>query len=157
MCDLPRISDSEWLVMRVLWSRGAATANEVVDELASETRWKPRTVKTLITRLMRKGAVKFSREGRMYRYYPAVTEAECVRMERRSFAKRVYGGTMTPMLANMPRSAMGAISAVEKERSPLAVVTWVMTTARPEWPMAWAMASALLPCCWKCRKKMARM
>jgi BlaI family penicillinase repressor len=48
---------------------------------------------------MRKGAVKFSREGRMYRYYPAVKEAECVRMERKSFVRRVYGGTMTPMLA----------------------------------------------------------
>ena len=65
MCNLPRISDSEWSVMRVLWSRGAATANEVVEELAGETHWKPRTVKTLITRLMRKGAVKFSKEGRI--------------------------------------------------------------------------------------------
>ena len=99
MSTVPRISDSEWLVMRVLWSRGAATANEVVDELAGETHWKPRTVKTLITRLMGKGAIKFRKEGRMYRYYPAVKEAECVRMERKSFVRRVYGGTMTPMLA----------------------------------------------------------
>lgn len=99
MKKLPKISESEWLVMRVLWSKGFATANEVVDELAGKTRWNPRTVKTLITRLTKKGAVRFRKEGRMYRYYPTVGESECVRMERHSFVRRVYGGTMKPMLA----------------------------------------------------------
>ncbi len=99
MKKLPKISESEWLVMRVLWSNGPLTANEVVKELAGKTKWKPKTIKTLITRLMNKGAVKFEKEGRKYRYYPAVSEAECVRMERRSFVRRVYGGTTRPMLA----------------------------------------------------------
>jgi len=99
MKTLPKISESEWLVMRVLWSNGSLTANEVVKELTGKTKWKPKTIKTLITRLMKKGAVKFEKEGRKYRYYPAVSEAECVRMERRSFVRRVYGGTTKPMLA----------------------------------------------------------
>mgnify|MGYP006288665871 CR=1 FL=1 len=99
MSNPPKISDSEWLVMRVLWQKGSATANDVVDELMDRTHWKPRTVKTLITRLMKKGAVRFEREGRMYRYYPAVNECECIRMERRSFVRRVYGGITKPMLA----------------------------------------------------------
>ena len=99
MKTLPKISESEWLVMRVLWSNGSLTANEVVKELSGKTKWKPKTIKTLITRLMKKGAVKFEKEGRKYRYYPAVSEAECVRMERRSFVRRVYGGTTKPMLA----------------------------------------------------------
>jgi len=99
MKKLPKISKSEWLVMRVLWSKGPLTANEVVKELTGKTKWKPKTIKTLITRLMKKGAIKFEKEGRKYRYYPAVSEAECVRMERRSFVRRVYGGTTRPMLA----------------------------------------------------------
>lgn len=99
MKKLPKISESEWLVMRVLWSNGSLTANEVVKELTGKTKWKPKTIKTLITRLMNKGAVKFEKEGRKYRYYPAVSQAECVRMERRSFVRRVYGGTTKPMLA----------------------------------------------------------
>lgn len=99
MKTLPKISESEWLVMRVLWLNGSLTANEVVKELTGKTKWKPKTIKTLITRLMKKGAVKFEKEGRKYRYYPAVSQAECVRMERRSFVRRVYGGTMKPMLA----------------------------------------------------------
>ena len=105
MKKLPRISESEWLVMRVLWSKGEATANEVVEELAGRTRWNPRTVKTLITRLTGKGAVKFRKEGRMYRYYPVVAQADCVRMERKSFVRRVYGGTMKTMLAAFIKDA----------------------------------------------------
>ncbi len=112
----PRISDSEWRVMRVLWSKGAATANEVVDELASETHWNPRTVKTLITRLMKKGAVKYSKEGRMYRYYPAVDEADCVHMERRSFVQRVYGGISTPMIAAFIQDAKLSTDEIEQLR-----------------------------------------
>ena len=105
MKKLPKISESEWLVMRVLWSKGPLTANEVVKELTGKTKWKPKTIKTLITRLMNKGAVKFEKEGRKYRYYPAVSEAECVRMERRSFVRRVYGGTTSPMLASFLEDA----------------------------------------------------
>lgn len=99
MKTLPKISESEWLVMRVLWSNGALTANEIVKELTGQTKWKPKTIKTLITRLMKKEAIEFKKEGRKYRYYAAVSEAKCVGAQRRSFVRRVYGGTMKPMLA----------------------------------------------------------
>jgi len=99
MKNLPKISESEWLVMRVLWAKNPLTANEVVERLTGKTQWKPKTVKTLIDRLMKKGAVKFKKEGRRYRYYPAVGRDECVATERHSFVRRVYGGTMKPMLA----------------------------------------------------------
>lgn len=98
MKKLPKISESEWLVMRVLWSNGALTANEIVKELTGQTKWKPKTIKTLITRLMKKEAIEFKKEGRKYRYYAAVSEAKCVGAQRRSFVRRVYGGTMKPML-----------------------------------------------------------
>ena len=99
MKNLPKISESEWLVMRVLWARSPLTANEVVERLTGKTKWKPKTVKTLIDRLMKKGAVKFEKEGRRYKYYPAVGRDECIATERQSFVRRVYGGTMKPMLA----------------------------------------------------------
>ena len=99
MKKLPKISESEWLVMRVLWSKSPLTANEVVEKLAGKTKWKPKTVKTLINRLLKKGAVKFQKEGRKYRYYSAVSEAECVGTQSRSFIQRVYGGAARPMLA----------------------------------------------------------
>ncbi len=95
----PKISESEWLVMRVLWAKSPLTANEVVERLTGKTKWKPKTVKTLIDRLMKKGAVKFEKEGRRYKYYPAVGRDECIATERKSFVRRVYGGITRPMLA----------------------------------------------------------
>ena len=99
MKKLPKISESEWLVMQVLWSKSPLTANDIVKQLTGKTRWKPRTIKTLINRLAKKKAVKFEKEGRRYRYYPAVSESKCVRTETRSFLRRVYRGATRPMLA----------------------------------------------------------
>ena len=99
MKKLPKISEAEWMVMSVLWAKSPLTANEVVERLSGKTHWKPKTVKTLIDRLVKKGAVKFEKEGRRHKYSPAVGRAECVATERKSFLKRVYGGTMKPMLA----------------------------------------------------------
>jgi BlaI family penicillinase repressor len=96
---LPRISESEWRVMQVLWEHGPQTANDVVQRLDGQEKWKPRTVKTLIGRLVRKGAVRFEEEGNRYRYSAAVREDECIHSETRSFVRRVYQGAMKPALA----------------------------------------------------------
>jgi len=96
---LPRIADSEWRVMQVLWQRGPQTANDVVSALSGEVNWKPRTVKTLISRLVKKGAVKVTEEGYRYRYSAAVAESECVHSETKSFVRRVYQGAAKPALA----------------------------------------------------------
>jgi len=100
MKSLPKIADSEWQVMRVLWRQSPQTANEVVDELAPVTKWKPKTIKTLLNRLVSKRALGFTREGRAYQYQPLVSEAECVKANSRSFLERVYGGALVPMLAH---------------------------------------------------------
>ena len=85
--------------MQVFWSRPGSTADEVVAALTGKATWSPRTIRTLINRLLSKKALTFEKEGRKYRYFPAVKQAQCVKAERRSFVQRVYGGTVTPMLA----------------------------------------------------------
>lgn len=97
--ELPRIADSEWRVMQVLWEHGPQTANDVVNALSGEVNWKPRTIKTLISRLVKKGAVKVTEEGYRYQYSAAVDESECIWSETKSFIHRVYQGTMSPALA----------------------------------------------------------
>jgi BlaI family penicillinase repressor len=99
MKKLPRISDAEWLVMKVLWSTPGLTADQVVEALQGKVAWNVRTIRTLINRLLQKKALKYKKEGRKYRYRPAVPEEHCVRQERHSFLQRVYGGTIRPMLA----------------------------------------------------------
>lgn len=103
--QLPKIADSEWRVMKVLWEHGPQTANDVVNALTSEVKWKPRTIKTLISRLAKKGAIKVIEEGYRYRYSAAVDESECIRSETKSFARRVYQGAMTPALATLLEDA----------------------------------------------------
>ena len=99
MQRLPRISDAEWVVMKVLWSTPGLTADEVSEALKGRVTWSVRTIRTLINRLLRKKALKYREEGRRYRYWPAVRREDCVTQERRSFVERVYGGTVRPMLA----------------------------------------------------------
>jgi len=96
---LPRISEAEWLVMQVFWSEPGLTANEVVQALRGKVTWNARTIRTLINRLLKKKALKYKKEGRKYHYFPAVSRQRCIKEERRSFVQRVYGGTVTPMLA----------------------------------------------------------
>ena len=96
---IPKIAESEWRVMQVLWQHGPQTANDVVKALSGEVKWKPRTIKTLISRLVKKGAIKFTEEGYRYRYSAAVDESACIHSETRSFVRRVYQGAMKPALA----------------------------------------------------------
>ena len=56
MTELPQISTTEWQVMKVLWIKAPLTANEVITEIEGVTTWKPKTVKTLLGRLVKKRA-----------------------------------------------------------------------------------------------------
>ena len=99
MKNPPRISDAEWVVMQVLWSDGSLTANEIVQKLEGKVQWSPRTIRTLVNRLLNKRAIHFDKEGREYRYSPAASEEQCTRHERLSFLGRVYQGATKPMIA----------------------------------------------------------
>jgi BlaI family penicillinase repressor len=96
---LPKIADSEWRIMKLLWQKAPQSANQIIDKLKNEIDWKPRTIKTLLNRLVTKGALDFKTEGRSYLYSPAVTESECKRNAAHSFVNRVFDGTLKPMLA----------------------------------------------------------
>jgi len=96
---IPKIAESEWRVMQILWENGPQTANDVVEALSGKVKWKSRTIKTLISRLVKKGAVKVTEEGYRYRYSAVVDESACIRSETRSFVRRVYQGAMKPALA----------------------------------------------------------
>lgn len=99
MKKIPQISEAERVVMQVLWSEGPLTANEIVAKLKGKVKWSPRTIRTLINRLLNKHALDFDKEGKEYIYFPIVTEKQCIKHERISFLKRVYGGATKPMIA----------------------------------------------------------
>lgn len=97
----PSISDAEWKVMNVFWEKGTAGLRDVVEALEGESDWKPRTVQTLIRRLVNKGALSVEEVGREFRYAPAYSQGECQLDESRSFLGRVFDGRLVPFLAGM--------------------------------------------------------
>lgn len=74
---------------------------EVVKALEGVLHWKPRTVQTLIRRLVDKGALRVESQGRDFRYHPAVSQEDCQREEGRSFLQRVFDGRLAPFVAGM--------------------------------------------------------
>ena len=66
MKKMPKISEAEWEVMKVLWGHSPATANHVVEVLSGRTHWQRETIRTLINRLVQKKAVGFEKNGRQY-------------------------------------------------------------------------------------------
>lgn len=87
--------------MHVIWGRYPLMASEVVEQLtAKDPSWHPKTVRTLLARLVRKKALDYKANGRSYVYSPLVSEAECVATASESFLARVFGGSLTPMLAH---------------------------------------------------------
>ena len=94
-----RVSDAEWEVLRVLWTQPETTAVEIVAALQQTTTWKPTTIKTLLSRLVKKRVVGFRAATRGYCYFPLVTEPECATVERQFFLQKVYRGNVRPMLA----------------------------------------------------------
>lgn len=100
MANIPKISEAEWEVMKVIWSKNPCPANEIIKSLEESTDWKPKTVKSLISRLLNKKVIAFNEEGRTYYYYPLIDEKECVKEESNSFIQRVYNGAAKSMLLN---------------------------------------------------------
>ena len=104
MKKAPHISEAEWEVMKVIWKRRSCSAQHVIDDLAATTTWSATTIKTLLNRLLRKGALRFEKNGKAYLYFPACTEEQCRSREAESFLDRVFDGALSPMLAHFVRS-----------------------------------------------------
>ena len=96
MAQVSNISEAEWEVIKVLWDAGPMTAGQVVEALAHSRSWAPRTVKTLLSRLVRKGAVRCDVQDKKHLYRAAITRSAATRREARSFLSRVFDGALVP-------------------------------------------------------------
>jgi BlaI family transcriptional regulator, penicillinase repressor len=104
MRKMPRISETEWEIMKVVWSRAPCSAGEIIEALRqTDASWHPRTAKAFLNRLVKKKVLGFSKEGRAYVYRPLIRQEECVDAASESFLERVFGGSLQPMLAHFVR------------------------------------------------------
>jgi BlaI family transcriptional regulator, penicillinase repressor len=116
MPAVPSITQAEWHVMKILWEhqerqRGAwMTAGEIVEPIARERQMHHRTVRTLLSRLVKKGAVEARSEapgggagtaGGGYQYRARIARQAVVQEESQSFLSRVFDGNAAPALVHL--------------------------------------------------------
>ena len=94
------ISDSESVVMDVLWAEHPLASEDVVARLAGHSDWAEPTIKTLLNRLLKKGAVRAERDGRRYLYSPVLSREGWVAHESESVLDRLFGGRVAPLVAH---------------------------------------------------------
>ncbi|MFJ8527467.1 BlaI/MecI/CopY family transcriptional regulator [Bacillus sp. NPDC094106] len=102
MNTLPKVSEAELEVMKVLWNTTSPlTANEVIQALEGTNDWSPKTVRTLLNRLVQKKAISSHQEkGKLYTYSPLISQDSYLQLETKSFLKRFYGAAFKPLLVN---------------------------------------------------------
>ena len=104
MIKAPTISEAEWSVMEILWESSPLTSGEVIAALRESTGWADNTVRTLLTRLVDKGALKINETGPRT-YAPAIKRDTCVRAESETFLQRVFQGAAKPLLVHFASNA----------------------------------------------------
>ena len=94
------ISEAESRVMEVLWQNAPLSSEQIVAAVQADSDWHEKTIRTLLNRLLGKGAVEATRDGRRYLYAPLLTRAQWQSQESHSLLDRVFGGRVAPLLAH---------------------------------------------------------
>ncbi|MGO0986671.1 BlaI/MecI/CopY family transcriptional regulator [Clostridioides difficile] len=100
MKKLPQISEAEYQVMKIVWQYAPISTNEVIEKLIKTSKWSPKTIQTMLLRLVKKGALTYEKNSRVFVYTPIVKEEEYVSTESSSFLNRFYNGTLNSMVLN---------------------------------------------------------
>lgn len=98
------ISDAEHAIMEVLWDRHPLSATDVCDAVCEQRGWSMPTVKTLLSRLVGKGALATEPAGRKFLYSPLIDRADYVGGESRRLVDRLFGGRAASLFAHLAES-----------------------------------------------------
>ncbi|WP_349668702.1 BlaI/MecI/CopY family transcriptional regulator [Lacrimispora sp.] len=116
MSTLPKISEAEWEIMKLIWKSNPITSEEIINLLSGRMMWSAQTIKTFITRLIKKEVIGFEKKGRVYYYYPLLSEEECIRSENETFLKKVYDGALNMLLTKFLEEELSMDQIEELER-----------------------------------------
>ena len=93
------ISESELEIMKILWEIEKGSSAEIIEQLKDKSDWKPKTIQTLITRLVSKGFVDVDKTNRkLFIYKPVISESEYKNYASESFLKKLYNGSISNMV-----------------------------------------------------------
>jgi len=94
------ISEAESVVMDVIWRTNPVSTDEVFTALARDDKWQEPTVKTLLNRLLKKGAVSAQKAGRRYLYSPVLKRDQWLAAESKGFLDRLFDGRVAPLVSH---------------------------------------------------------
>lgn len=93
------ISDSESRILQVLWEEAPLSADEIMKRLKDERSSHPKTVKTLLNRLLKKGAISFEEKSRKYHYYSLIERKDFYHFKTGSFLDSFFQGQLSPLIS----------------------------------------------------------
>ena len=99
MRTLPQISEAEYEVMKIVWKHAPISTNEITERLLQTTSWSPKTIQTLIKRLVNKNILTYEKQSRVFVYTPLVNKDEYIGQESSSFLNRFYDGDISAMVS----------------------------------------------------------
>ena len=113
--DLPKLSEMEWEIMKPLWQHGPLAARDIFSYMPDKYGWAYETVKSMILRLVKKGAIAYDRVGNSYLYRAVYSHREMSRAATRSFVRRVFDEGVTPFFAHFIENSSEEEIALLKE------------------------------------------
>jgi predicted transcriptional regulator len=99
-----KVSGAESVIMEALWRGSPRTAEEIMAEVAEPQGWSEGTVKTLINRLLKKGAIAAQKDGRRYLYRPVLAREAYVAAESQGLLDRLFDGRVGPLVSHFSKS-----------------------------------------------------
>lgn len=98
------ITKTEYEVLNALWEHYPASANDIIQRLNKNKQWHDKTVKTLLSRLVKKQVINFDKQQRSYLYFPLVERNTYTEKESKSLVGRLFGGKVAPLVAGFANS-----------------------------------------------------
>lgn len=119
-----QVTEAEWDVMLAVWQQEEQVAGEIIDRVLQTRDWNHRTIRTLIARLVDKGAIEVRVEAGKHFYRAAISKEACVRSAARSFRDRFFSGDVASLLVhfveneNMSKQQRDELRRLLDEKSP---------------------------------------
>jgi BlaI family penicillinase repressor len=98
------LSKAEFEVLDARWQSSPASASQIIERISDDNNWHEKTVKTLLSRMMKKGAVEFEKQGRQYIYTPTIKRADYTLKQSKSFIERFFSGRIAPLVSGFAKS-----------------------------------------------------
>lgn len=121
-----QITPAEWRIMRIIWALGSSTSRQVTEMVQQQVDWKAATIKTLLRRLVGKGALVTEKKGRAFIYRPAVAEQATMSSAAddlfNNLCKHRVGHTLSHVVkhAELSKNDIAELMAILKKKEPTA-------------------------------------